>query len=149
MNNCFETHEPVIFTGDVGGVRIGVQSPVVPPCPPPDINIEDWLSSIQLLRNRPVQHLFLTHYDLITDKEAHLNALESTLLNWAEWMRPYAEQQTPVADIVPLFEAYVTQQLTEAWVDAAGRERYNKANPAFMSVTGLMRYWKKKLTTPA
>lgn len=145
MESCFETDQTVIFTGDVGGVRIGPEAPVMPPCPPPDIHVEDWLSSIQLLRHRPTDLLFLTHYGLISDKEAHLNALESTLKDWAEWIRPFAEQQTPVPEIVPQFEDYVRQQLVEAGVNEEGLERYNKANPAFMSVTGLMRYWKKRV----
>ncbi|MEL6822087.1 MAG: MBL fold metallo-hydrolase [Calditrichota bacterium] len=38
--------DDLLFAGDVAGVKIG-SGPVVPPCPPPDINIEDWKTSIQ------------------------------------------------------------------------------------------------------
>ncbi len=34
----------MVFGGDVAGVCIG-DGPVVPPCPPPDIHIEDWCAS--------------------------------------------------------------------------------------------------------
>src|SRR5690554_5577927 len=39
----------VLFTGDVAGVKIN-KGPVVPPCPPPDINIEAWKESIAMLK---------------------------------------------------------------------------------------------------
>ena len=54
-----------VFTGDVAGVKIG-NGPVVPPCPPPDINLEDWKASIALLRRiDPKEPVFLTHFDRI------------------------------------------------------------------------------------
>lgn len=137
-------NERVLFTGDVAGVKIngGI---VAPPCPPPDINVEDWQASIRLMRELPVEHLYLTHFGLVDEKTAHLDALEDRLLRWAAWMRPYAERQDPVESIVPLFQAFVAEELEQHGIDAAGRQRYEAANPAFMSVAGLMRYWKKKL----
>ncbi len=137
--------ESVLFTGDVAGVKIG-NGPVMPPCPPPDIQVEDWLASIQLLRELPVETLFLTHFGKITNKQAHLDELETRLLSWTNWMKPYAVQQTDPAIIIPLFQAYVQEQLLNAGIAPPDLERYEAANPAFMSVAGLMRYWKKVLS---
>lgn len=135
--------EAVLFTGDVAGVKIG-DYPVVPPCPPPDINVEDWQQSIQLLRDLPVETLYLTHFGKITGKQAHLDALESRLLTWAAWMKPYSDNQIPVPEIVPLFEDFVRQELVDSGMDATGLAQYEAANPAYMSVAGLLRYWAKK-----
>ena len=132
-----------MFAGDVAGVRIG-SGPVVPPCPPPDIHVEDWLASIQLLRDLPTEQIYLTHFGLVADKHQHLNDLEARLLASAEWMRPYAEANTPVEDVVPKFKAFALAELAAAGVDEEGLLRYDLANPAFMSVAGLMRYWKKR-----
>lgn len=134
----------ILFTGDVAGVKIG-DGLVAPPCPPPDINVEDWQASIQLMRELPVETLFLTHFGKITDKKSHLDALEQRLLDWADWMKPYAEQQIPSEEVVPLFEAFVARELSATGMDAAGLRRYEAANPAFMSVAGLLRYWRKKV----
>lgn len=139
-----EEGEAVLFTGDVAGIKIDAY-PVAPPCPPPDINIEDWQASLQLLRELPVNTLYLTHFGKITNKHAHLNALESRLLAWAGWMKPYAAAQTPAPEIIPAFEAFVREELTAGGVDAPALAQYEAANPAFMSVAGLMRYWSKKL----
>lgn len=135
--------ESVLFTGDVAGVKIEGY-PVVPPCPPPDINVEDWQQSIQLLRDLPVETLYLTHFGKITGKQAHLDALESRLLAWAAWMKPYSDNQIPAPEIVPLFEDFVRQELIDSGMDATGLAQYEAANPAYMSVAGLLRYWAKK-----
>ncbi len=134
----------VVFTGDVGGVCMD-GGPVMPPCPPPDIQVEDWLQSIQLLRELPAKRLFLTHFGEVADKIPHLASLQDRLLSWAEWMRPYAESATQTESIVPVFQEFVRAELLSFGVAKADLARYEAANPAFMSVAGLMRYWKKKL----
>lgn len=146
---AWEVSEPdgaqsVIFTGDVGGVRMG-DGPVMPPCPPPDIQVEDWQESIRLIRELPTSRLMLTHYGEVLDKNAHLDALETRLLAWAEWMRPHAENNAAPELLVPAFQAFVQQELLRAGVVQEDLPRYEAANPAFMSVAGLLRYWKKKL----
>lgn len=134
--------DSVLFTGDVAGVRMG-GGPVMPPCPPPDIHVEDWRASIQLMRELPSERLFLTHFGEISDKSAHLDALENRLLSWAEWMRPHAAADAAPESLVSDFQAFVNGQLLEAGVDQADLARYEAANPAFMSVAGLLRYWRK------
>ncbi|MEM0994417.1 MAG: MBL fold metallo-hydrolase [Bacteroidota bacterium] len=134
----------VIFAGDVAGVRIG-DAMVVPPCPPPDINVEDWQRSIEILKKEQAEALYLTHFGKVETIAEHLAELENILLDWANWMKPYFEADTPQSEIVPKFQAYVSGQLQAAGItDPADLERYEKANPSWMSVAGLMRYWKKK-----
>lgn len=138
------TQESVLFTGDVAGVRMA-NGPVMPPCPPPDIQVEDWQASIQLMRELSVSRLFLTHFGEIPDKNSHLDELEKRLLDWANWMKPFALNNTSPASIVPDFQEYVQQQLLDAGVSSVDLPRYEAANPAFMSVAGLLRYWKKRI----
>jgi len=135
--------EDAIFTGDVAGVRIG-NGIVVPPCPPPDIHVEDWQESIQALRDANPKRLFLTHYGEITDVEPHLDALEKRLLDWANWMKPRFESGDSVTQIAPEFEQYVRKELVDHGLDQEGLRQYDAANPPWMSVAGLLRYWKKK-----
>ena len=135
--------EDVIFTGDVAGVRIG-NGIVVPPCPPPDIQVEDWQRSIQVLREASPTSLYLTHYGEITDVETHLDALEKRLLDWANWMKPRFEAGDSVTEIAPDFEQYVRKELVDHGLDQEGLRQYDAANPPWMSVAGLLRYWKKK-----
>jgi glyoxylase-like metal-dependent hydrolase (beta-lactamase superfamily II) len=133
-----------IFAGDIAGVKIG-EGIVVPPCPPPDINIEHWQASLALLRRLNPQQLFLSHYGLVEGNcVAHLDELESRLLAWATWIEPYFRAGTPQAEVIPLFEAYTEAELTAAGTPPSVALRYAAANPTFMSVAGLYRYWYKK-----
>jgi len=133
-----------VFTGDVAGVKNG-KGIVVPPCPPPDINVEDWLQSIRLLSSLKPSQLFLTHFGAVTeDIPHHLLDLEKRLLDWANWIKPHFDAQTPAESIVPIFEEYVQQQLIEGGANNDDLVKYAAANPAHMSVAGLLRYWGKK-----
>jgi glyoxylase-like metal-dependent hydrolase (beta-lactamase superfamily II) len=132
-----------LFTGDVGGVKIH-RGMVAPPCPPPDIHVEDWQQSLALIRSLPVKRLYLTHYGPITDIENHLNELEERLLDWTAWMKPCFEAGESAELITPRFTSFVMEQLRQTELTEAEIIAYEKANPAWMSVAGLMRYWKKK-----
>ncbi len=135
----------IAFTGDVAGVKIGKDGPVVPPCPPPAINIEDWENSLLLLRQKSYDALFLTHFGEVKKPRHHLLELEGRLHNWANWIRPYWEQQMPMEEVLPLFNAYVEKSYDLLNMSDADRLRYALANPPEMSVWGLYRYWTKKL----
>jgi glyoxylase-like metal-dependent hydrolase (beta-lactamase superfamily II) len=133
-----------LICGDVAGVRIqdGI---VVPPCPPPDINIEDWRASIALIRGLDVETLYLTHYGAYQDVEQHLNELEERLQDRADWIKPYFDQQADPEEITPEFEKYVREELRENGItDEEQLQQYENANPSWMSVAGLLRYWKKR-----
>lgn len=133
----------VIFTGDVAGVSIQ-GGPVVPPCPPPDIHIPDWKASIQKLRSLKPKMLYLTHYGAVHQVNKHLDSLEIMLDEWADWMKPFFDAGVPAEEITPKFMDYTKNQLRVQGVSEADIERYERANPSWMSVSGLLRYWKLK-----
>lgn len=135
--------EEVIFTGDVAGVSIN-KGPVVPPCPPPDINIDQWKDSIAILRAENPSGLYLTHYGKVTNIEAHLDDLEHILDNWSNWIRDKMNEGVSQDDMIPLFIAHTTKQLKNVGLDDNAIQLYEAANPSWMSVAGLMRYWTKK-----
>ena len=132
-----------IFAGDVAGVKIE-EGPVQPPCPPPDINIEDWTASIDKLLALQPATLYLTHYGAITEVVPHLQQLKEELRVWAEWMHPHWEAQADQQALVPQFAAFVEGRLSAAGLGKADIKVYEAANPAGMSVAGLMRYWQKR-----
>ncbi len=133
----------VIFTGDAAGVKIE-NGPVVPPCPPPDINVELWLTSIQKMKNLNPEVIYLTHFGRIQNPQKHFDELEFMLDDWATWMKQHFEAQTPPEEITPQFMEYTKNQLLDAGVSEENVIKYEYANPSWMSVAGLLRYWKLK-----
>lgn len=132
-----------LIAGDVAGCKIG-NGIVVPPCPPPDINVEDWKASIRLIKTRRFDAIYLTHYGKITEVKSHLVELEGRLQNWANWIKPFYDEGRSKDEITPMFQEYVNKQLKAGGVKGEDLKRYEGANPSWMSVAGLIRYWKKK-----
>src|SRR4051794_2622297 len=66
------------FCGDVAGVRIG-DGPVIPPTPPPDVDVAAWHRSIDIVAGWRPQRLALTHWGSFVDVEDHLARLHAEL----------------------------------------------------------------------
>ena len=141
-HNAYQVGDTV-FCGDVAGVKIH-QGPAVPPCPPPDIDVDAWKQSIQTLRDLNPARLYLAHYGAVDAPAAHLDALSARLDDWAAWIKPRFDAGAAAADITPQFVEYTQAQLRQDGVGEDDIARYEAGNPSFMSVTGLMRYWKLK-----
>lgn len=132
-----------IFTGDVAGVKIA-DGPAVPPCPPPDINLDDWKRSIQLIKDENPEHLYLTHFGKISNVKDHLDYLEKMLDSWSNWIKPHFEKNTDQKEVIPIFMEFTQQQLRDEGCNKELIQVYEYANPSWMSVAGLYRYWKLK-----
>lgn len=134
----------VLFTGDVAGVRVN-HGPVIPPCPPPDINIELWVDSIdRILEYGEIDTYYLTHFGKVTDCAEHMAELKETLKEYADFMFPFYEKKTPADEIVPLFTKFAVEYLGKKGSTEKEAASYEAANPSYMSVRGLLRYWEKK-----
>lgn len=134
--------ERTLYAGDVAGVVID-GGPCLPPCPPPDIDLALWKSSLAKIRALQPRRLALTHCGFVDDVEPRLAELEQRLARWAEWMRAELRAGREPAEITPRFERYVWDELRAAGLDDDAIATYEQADPAAMSVTGLARYWRK------
>lgn len=132
-----------LFAGDVAGVKIE-GGKVVVPCPPPDVNLEDWKKSVELLKSLNLERLYLAHFGVIENANEHLDEVIDCLWDWADWIKPFWESGKSAEEITPHFQAYTEQQLIDFGIDEDGRAKYEAANPSWMSVAGLMRYWRKR-----
>lgn len=135
--------DDILFTGDVAGVCIE-NGPVQPPCPPPDIHIENWLESIRKMRSLNPKALYLTHFARHDHPTKLLDELEERLHSWSSWIKPHFEANHTIEDVTPDFLKFTENELKSAGLNEQEIKRYEYANPAYMSVTGLYRYWKLK-----
>jgi len=136
LNDC-------IFTGDVAGCKIE-NGPVVPPCPPPDINIELWKQSIQKLKQADPSCLYLTHFARHDEPQQLLADLEKELDSWSGFIKPFYDAQVPTEEIIPKFMKFTSDSFKLKGLSEDEIKVYEYANPSWMSVNGLLRYWKLK-----
>ncbi len=135
--------EDMLFTGDVAGVRVD-NGPVVAPCPPPDIDVDSWLLSIALIRSLRPRQMYLTHFGIVEDTNNHLDELERNISTYAQWVKIKWQEGEEKEKIVESFEEFAMRDLEKRGVPKENMPKYQSANPAWMSVEGLIRYWKKK-----
>lgn len=130
------------FTGDVGGVALGA-GPVLPPTPPPDIDLPLWRQSLAKIRAARPTALYPTHFARFAGVDAYLDRLSDELEAWAAWVKGRLDEGKDEAAIVLEFEAWLEARLLAAGVTPAGIDAYRVALPFAMNVTGLVRYWTK------
>ncbi|MDB4467700.1 MBL fold metallo-hydrolase [Verrucomicrobiales bacterium] len=141
---AWQCGEDALFAGDAAGVSLS-GGPVQPPCPPPDINLEAWMDSIDRLQACSAETLYLTHFGAVSEKESHLAALRECLDDWHHWVAERFDESAP-ADLVAPFAEHVADQLRQAGLSSKALANYEVANPTQMSVYGLARYLNQRRT---
>ena len=128
-------HEPsgTLFAGDVAGVRIGA-GPVLPPTPPPDIDVEAWRASAALLRGWDAERVAVTHFGVYDDVAAQLDELVATLEVLSE-----VAARTDAAGFAEAVRGIVRRGGEPALADAMFQ-----AMPPDTLWYGLDRYWRTR-----
>lgn len=122
------------FTGDVAGIRIDPHDFILPPTPPPDIDVELWHRSIDQLQAWEPAALAPTHFGPSIHAADHLERLHVALDGWAELARHV--DGDVFAGAVRAAEASALPR--------AVREALEQGMAAANMWPGLHRYWSKK-----
>lgn len=131
------------FVGDTGGVRIEGTSWVLPPTPPPDIDLEAWERSLDKIRSWQPSALCLTHFGLITDDGSHLGRLRERLREWAGRVRRSLEEPGSDEEHAARFAEEIAAELRGS-IPADQAARYQEGIGPKDSWHGLARYWRTR-----
>ncbi|MGQ0792500.1 MAG: MBL fold metallo-hydrolase [Deltaproteobacteria bacterium] len=132
-----------MFTGDAAGMKVA-NGPVLPPTPPPDINIEAWQETIRKILALKPSALHLTHFGTFHNIAEHLAELEAGLLESSDWIGAQLKAGKSEEEISAGFEKFTESILQRNNVsDPKVVRAYDLADPYWMNVMGLVRYWKK------
>jgi glyoxylase-like metal-dependent hydrolase (beta-lactamase superfamily II) len=129
-------HEPsgTAFVGDVGGVRVPPRGFAVAPTPPPDIDLEKWNASLDLVEAWQPERLALTHFGYVEDVGGQIGKVRAWLDEWAPLARDLSTEE---------FAARVEARMRSEAGDEAG-DRLVQAAPPDQLHLGLARYWRKR-----
>jgi glyoxylase-like metal-dependent hydrolase (beta-lactamase superfamily II) len=140
----FDRASRVAFVGDTAGISRGTSGFVMPPAPPPDIDLEAWRESEDRILAWDPDTLFLTHFGPFHSPRLQFQQLRQNLEAWSRIVRrllgdPAMDDQQRQAAFVE--EAF--QHLRRA-VGATEAEQYGRAGRLDYSWKGLARYWRRK-----
>jgi hypothetical protein len=108
--------------------------PVVVPTPPPEIDVELWLSSVDKLEELGPDRIGATHCGFDDDVPARLAAMRAYLAEWVPLARELDERAW-----VERYEAWLRGE-----VDENAFAAYRQAGPPKQLWAGLDRYWRRK-----
>ena len=121
------------YVGDVAGIRIPPSSVVRAPTPPPDIDVEAWLDSIERVEARDPSAVVVTHFGRVDDVAGQLAAVRDAL----RWQAALARDRDEGEFVAEL------NRVAEEQIDGeTGRRLFDAGNPADFHA-GLRRYWDK------
>lgn len=142
----FETSSGTAFAGDTGGIRVGPPLLVLPPTPPPDIDVEAWDASLALIRAWGPRRIFITHFGGFDQPLDHLADLEARLHDMASTVRMLLLDQTlDDGERQRRFVDWMVAMFRERVPDEDWVKRYEASVPLAHCWQGLARYWQKKL----
>jgi glyoxylase-like metal-dependent hydrolase (beta-lactamase superfamily II) len=143
----FDRSDGTAFVGDVAGVRIPPSDFVRPPTPPPDIDVERWLESIDVVDARRPARLALTHFGMVDDPEPHLERVRESLRRQAQLVHDLLERQGDTREAAAGFIAEVNRWTREEAGEAASI--FEVGAPVDQMWLGLKRYWSKRAEAAA
>jgi glyoxylase-like metal-dependent hydrolase (beta-lactamase superfamily II) len=124
----------LLYAGDAAGVRLQDARFVMPPCPPPELDLEAWERTIGEIELRAPSRLALIHFGVVSDVQEHLSSLRATLGRWGERVEDGMDEEAFVAAA-----GYDVSQTDPELVD-----EYERAGPYWHHFRGIERYWRKR-----
>jgi glyoxylase-like metal-dependent hydrolase (beta-lactamase superfamily II) len=140
----FDASSRVAFVGDTAGIRRTNRDYIMPPTPPPDIDLDAWrLSEDRILSWEP-DTLFLTHFGPFHGARMHFQDMFVRLEAWSAIVRRLLADQS--LDEERRQQAFVDEALLDLKrkVGEPQAEQYSRAGRLDYSWQGLSRYWRKK-----
>jgi glyoxylase-like metal-dependent hydrolase (beta-lactamase superfamily II) len=139
----FNADSGIAFVGDTAGVRLPPTGFIMPPTPPPDIDLEAWPVSLRRIADWHPETIFVTHFGPYAPVGAHLTEMAAqtemtSSLVKASLVRPGTDEEREA-----WFSDEIRRDLRRR-MSEADAHAYEVAGRFDLSWRGLARYWRKK-----
>lgn len=138
----FDRSSGVAFVGDTAGMRID-GGYVLPPTPPPDIDIDAWKGSAARIEAWSPQALFLTHFGPVQGAALHLQTLIENLETTSGIVRAGLSEPGTDEEKSRRFTEDLRRELRRHMTDAQ-LAAYEVDMPPRLLWLGLARYWRTR-----
>ena len=141
----FDRSTRVAFVGDTAGIRRHGLGYIMPPTPPPDVDLEAWHTSVDRILAWDPDTLFLTHFGPFHGARLHFQGMLENLESWSRMVQRLISN--PALDDGAKQAAFLDEALTDIRrkVGEQEAEQYGRAGRLDYSWQGLARYWRKRI----
>lgn len=130
------------YVGDTAGVRV-VGDYTIAPTPPPDIDLEVWAESLDVIEAWNPTSLLLTHFGTVTGPRAHLSGFRQVLRKTADIARESLAGDGSDEEKAAVFVARMRAE-ARGWLSEREAVTLELAAPFEQIWAGLARYWRKR-----
>jgi glyoxylase-like metal-dependent hydrolase (beta-lactamase superfamily II) len=135
----------VAFTGDITGVKLGKRPFLDIPAPPPEFDLEAWQESLAKVASYQFKTIYPTHFGAISNVAEYLASIQLLVADAANFVRQALETGMERDELIVAYAAWNHGRAYAAGLADESIQKYEIANPLYMSVDGMMRYWRKKV----
>ena len=139
----FAADARLAFVGDTAGICRPSGRIVLPPTPPPDIDLEAWRTSTDLILGWHPDVLFLTHFGPQSSPRVHVQDLWTRIEDWSRRVQALLAKPGTDEEHARAFTDAVTDELVRSTNRDEARAYASAARFDF-SWSGLARYWRKR-----
>lgn len=134
----------VAFSGDAAGVRTPGSKWVSLPAPPPEFDWDAWQETLDRLEALRLEALYPTHFGRVDDVRNQLEQVRAMMSAATAFVREMMDSGAERDEVVAEYREWNREQALAAGISEEDYARYELVNPLFMSVDGIMRYWRKR-----
>lgn len=138
-----------VFTGDALGIHLAGSGVLRPATPPPDIDVEAGVESIERIRERAAGSLLMfSHYGPVSRVDDLCDLASGRLRRWAGIVRDAMDETDDIERIAGILEARTRGEFDGSPDPEGDRDRCEVLSDARMNAAGLIRYWNKRQERP-
>jgi glyoxylase-like metal-dependent hydrolase (beta-lactamase superfamily II) len=135
-----------VFTGEAIGSYLPWADAYRPALPPPEVDVEEALRTIERIRERGPTHLLTSHFGPVAQVDDALTRSAERVRTWSESVHD-ALDADPATEVDAVADILREQAAAEFEADSGGPfelERYDALGSIRMNAAGLSRYWRKR-----
>ncbi len=141
--SVFNADSGIAFVGDTAGVRLQAGRFIMPPTPPPDIDLDAWRESVARISAWRPETLFITHFGPYSPIAAHLTEMADRLELTSGLVKTSLARKGSDTDREAWFTEEIRRELRRTMTESDA-QAYEVAGRFDLSWRGLARYWRKK-----
>ena len=140
-------HGKVCFTGDVGAMIMPEGDYLAVPTPPPEFDLDAWITSLSRLEAMNFDVIFPTHFGAFPGVPNVLfERLRKALLEQTQFVRSLVDEDLTRDEIFDRLVDWQRRVTLEQGTPEKLYDDYVVEHLMGMNVGGMMRYWKKKMS---